>query len=160
MAEVPRLMEVAPFTDANRRQVLELLNARTPGSELDFDYDTYLRAIDLLEDYARQYKGASDADSLRDVFRLLVAASGHDIHEVRQRANLAMERVLSPKEFDAPLATRFVTLKAGDTYHFSNKLRNDREYFVRLYPLQGEREFCLQREITHSDVELTWDEAS
>ena len=37
----------------------------------------------------------------------------HDIHEVRDRANILLERIFAPKEFDSPLATVFTTLFGG-----------------------------------------------
>ena len=43
---------------------------------------------------------------------------GHDVHDVRNRANLILERLLAPKEFDAPLATVFETVRLGAGFRF------------------------------------------
>jgi hypothetical protein len=66
--------------------------------------------------------------------RLLVAASGHDVHEVRNIANIALERTFAPKEFDAPLATKFINVNIGRTYRFSFEIPGaPADYHLRLY---------------------------
>lgn len=122
-----------PFTQRRRQSLLARLNARQPQDERAFDEETNLRAVKSLERLARRYKRGTDPQSLREIVRLLVAASGHDLHEVRNRANVALERVLAPKEFDAPLATAFVNLKQGTRHHFAFDLPQGKtSYFVRL----------------------------
>jgi hypothetical protein len=102
ITEPPEVRHVAPFTEENRKALLKDLDARLPHDELNFDYEKNLKAIKKLERLARRYRQSDDLDSLRQIVRLLVAASGHDIHEIRNRANLLLERIMAPKEFDAP----------------------------------------------------------
>ncbi len=147
---------IRPFTVKNRRSMLEMLDARVPEKEMVFDYRENLRAIDTLERHARRYKNAGDLKSLREVVRLLVAASGHDLHEVRNRANLLLERILSPREFDSPLATRFATTRAGGTYRFELDLPASRSsYFLRIFGDRAAAQFVTDQEIDYVDLELT-----
>ncbi len=148
------------FTERNRQSHLRLLNARVKGDELNFHWDKNLKAIASLERLARRYKKTSDAASLREVMRLLVAASGHDIHEVRNKANMLLERVLAPKEFDAPLATEFVNVHVGETHRFAFSLPDSRGgYFVRIYRNAAAGRIPTQDEIAFDDIELTPDES-
>jgi starch synthase len=125
---------ISRFTSKNREALLKMLNARTHGSEMNFDYNKNLKAIQTLERLARRYKKNSDSASLREVTRLLVSASGHDIHEIRNKANFLLERVFSLKEFDAPIATRFINLRTGVKFRLEFKLPSGKQkYFVRFY---------------------------
>jgi starch synthase len=125
---------ISKFTSKNRESLLKKLDARTHGNEMNFDYDKNLNAIETLERLARRYKKNQDFVSLREVARLLVAASGHDIHEIRNKANFLLERILSLKEFDAPIASRFVNLRTGLMFRLEFKLpAGKQKYFVRFY---------------------------
>ena len=101
---------VEKFSDHKKNELISKLNCRIAGDELNFDYEINIEGMKDLENYAREYKKGHDTESLREIIKLLVSASGHDIHELRNRANLVLDRILSPKEFDAPLATRFINL--------------------------------------------------
>ncbi|MBN2161004.1 MAG: glycogen/starch synthase [Spirochaetes bacterium] len=120
--ELPEVVvekRVRKFSDASRAKYLRELDARLRGDILNFHYERNLEAIKSLERLARRYKSGGDEASLREIVRILVAASGHDIHEVRDRANIILERIFAPKEFDAPLATRFINVSTGQTYRFT-----------------------------------------
>ena len=157
-AEPAEVKPVKKFNDANRRTILKDLDARVDGDELNFDYEKNLKAIRSIERYARRYKKAGDYESLNEVTRLLVAASGHDIHEIRNRANLLLERILAPKEFDAPLATRFINLTTGDSYTFSFNLDTSQEYLLRIYNNSSKNELSCDRDLNHDDVKLRYKE--
>jgi starch synthase len=162
-AEVPEVKRVRPFTARNRASFLKMLNSRVPGDELNFDYGKNSKAMETLERLARRYKKGGDRASLKEVVRLLTAASGHDLHEVRNRANIALERVFAPKEYDAPLATRFINLKEGDGYRFAFGLPHIKTgYFLRLYrnTLKHRDQFILESELSYEDIELDYDEKS
>lgn len=163
IAEIPEIKRVRPFSARNRDSFVKMLNARIPGDELNFHYARNLKAIESLERFARRYKKGGDRKSLKEVVRLLVAASGHDLHEVRNRANVALERIFAPKEYDAPLATKFINLKVGDEYRFSFPLQHRKSgYVLRFYRnvLESEKQFILESEISFFDIDLEWDEAS
>ncbi len=163
VSEIPEIKRVRPFSTRNRESFVKMLNARIPGDELNFHYARNLKAIESLERFARRYKKGGDRTSLKEVVRLLVAASGHDLHEVRNRANIALERIFSPKEFDAPLATKFINLKVGDQYRFTFPLPERKAgYFMRFYrnTLETEKQFILENEISYFDVELEYDASS
>ncbi len=147
---------VKKFTDANRKTILKDLDARVDDDILNFDYDRNLKAIRSLERYARRYKKSDDYESLNEVARLLVAASGHDIHDIRNRANLLLERLLAPKEFDAPLATRFINLNTGDSYTFKFKLDASQEYILRIYRNTSKNELSADRDISIDDIKLRY----
>jgi len=162
-AAVPEVKRVRPFTARNRASFMKMLNSRVHGDELNFDYAKNVKAVETLERLARRYRKGGDRDSLKEVARLLVAASGHDLHEVRNRANVALERILSPKEYDAPLATRFINLNAGDGYAFSFSLPQHKAgYFLRVFRnvLKPGEQFPLEKDISFQDIELEYDEAA
>lgn len=146
-----------PFTDRSWKQYIRELDARVEGDELNFDYERCVKTVQTLERLARRYKRGSDRESLIKITRLLVAASGHDIHEVRNRANLALERILSPKEYDAPLATRFINVRRGEEYSFSFDLPEDK-WFLRLYHTSGTGDTMLEEEMEVEDLPLTYNE--
>ena len=100
-------------TAARRQAFLHQLNARRVDSPLDFDAAICTAAMRSLERLAQRAKRHGDAAARREVVRLLVAAAGHDLHDVRNHANLLLERMLAPKEFDAPLARTFANVIRG-----------------------------------------------
>ncbi len=152
---------VRPFAPADRRRLLKLLDARVDGDEMNFDADANLRGISSIERMARSYKQAGDGASLREAVRLLVAASGHDVHEVRDRANILLERIFAPKEFDAPLAAVFTTLSAGSTHRFEFELPGRGAlYFVRLYRQGASGQFTMRDDIDAIDIDLEYDAAA
>ncbi len=158
---IPEDARFKAFSEKARQKHLRLLNARMPGDELNFHYDSTVEAIESLEEHARQYKGSSDRESLLGVVKLLVAASGHDVHEVRDRANLALERIFSPKEYDAPLATSFVTLKAGDSHTFRfNLTTKTGKFFLRLYRNPCKEDLCAYDDLSFTQHPLVLDEES
>ncbi len=149
---------VRKFTESNRKTYLRELDSRLRGDDYNFDYERTVKAVKSLERLARRYKQSGDDASLREIVRLLVAASGHDIHEVRNRANIVLERVFAPKEFDAPLATRFINIIAGSSHRFDFELSDpEGEYFVRLYRNSSERRYSLEKDIQFEDVPLVWE---
>ena len=86
-----------------------------------------------------------------------MAASGHDLHEVRNRANITLERIFAPKEFDAPLATRFINVKVGDGYRFAFEIPGaPAGYHLRIYrnTLNHRDQFILESEL--SSKTLSW----
>ncbi|HPJ34555.1 MAG TPA: glycogen/starch synthase [Spirochaetota bacterium] len=124
------------FSEAKKNEIIHNLNARLKGDELNFDYDLNIAGLHELENYARLYKKGGNEESFREIIKILVAASGHDIHEIRNRANMILDRVFSPKEYDAPLATRFINLRVGEEYNFNFQLAEpdeDKNYFLRIY---------------------------
>jgi starch synthase len=144
-----------PFTSQQRDEILVLLDGRLPGDSGLFNYDDCRGGIEILEKLAREYKSRNKEDSLREVVRLLTAASGHDIHEIRNRANIALERIFSPKEYDAPLATSFETLKSGSRHNFSFDLTKTRNgYFVRVYGDRSSGELVVEGELDYTDLSL------
>ncbi len=148
---------VRKFIPANRLKILALLDARLKEDDLNFDFVQNLKAIELLERYARRYKKGSDIQSLREVVRLLVAAAGHDFHEIRNRANIALERIFAPKEYDAPLATVFFTVKLGGIHRFKYKLPAGRSrYFVRVYRNSAPDNLSLEEFLDYVDIELQY----
>ncbi len=158
---VPKPVVIKRFTRTNRLNILRGLNARRSDDELEFDYEKNVKAVDSLGRFARMYKRSDDYESLREVVRLLVAASGHDIHEVRNRANVILERVFSPKEFDAPLATEFYNLLKGSTHRFAFELPYHKPgYFVRLYFNRSEDQFILNTDMYSLDLDLSHDEGT
>ncbi len=158
--EVAAKKAVRPFSPADRRRLVGLLDARVSGDEMNFDAGANLRGISSIERLARSYKQAGDEDSLREAMRLLVAASGHDVHEVRDRANILLERIFAPKEFDAPLATVFTTLAEGSPYRFEFDLPAGRaRYFVRLYRQSASGRFTMRRDMDTLDIDLEYDPA-
>ncbi|HUV06447.1 MAG TPA: glycogen/starch synthase, partial [Spirochaetia bacterium] len=70
-------------------------------------------------------------------------------------ANVLLERIFSPKEFDAPLATVFVNLKQGTRHTFVFELPVWKKgYFVRIYRNSLKEDFNLEKDITFKDVPL------
>jgi starch synthase len=149
--------KISKFTETNRSSIARDLDCRVAGDELNFNYERNIKAIKNLERYARRYKKSSDTASLREVTRLLVAASGHDIHEVRNRANIILERIFAPKEFDAPLATHFINCALSDVVHFSFEITGPQsEYILKIYRSGVESEFFLEKDINSFDLPLKY----
>ncbi|MCU0847591.1 MAG: glycogen/starch synthase [Spirochaetes bacterium] len=148
------------FTRTSRRNLIRDLDARVVGDEFNFDYERNMKAMKSLERLARIYKAAGDRDSVREILRILVAASGHDVHEVRNRANLVLERMLAPKEFDAPLSSRFLNLRVGDSHRFEFELPGEgQEYYLRFcrYKNSKKSRIISETDITNSEVRLSFD---
>ncbi len=159
--EEPEKKEVKPFTQKVREKYLNLLDARRKDDMLNFDYESNLKGIDGLAKLAKRYKSANDKKSLHEVIRLLVSASGHDIHEIRNRANIILDRVFAPKEYDAPLSTSFVNVHVGDSYKFAFKITEDKkEYFLRVYRNACDDYFFVDNEIEFKDYDLSYNEKS
>ncbi|MBN2080465.1 MAG: glycogen/starch synthase [Spirochaetes bacterium] len=153
--EVPVEKKVRKFSEASRKRHLRDLDARIPRDPLNFNYDRNLEAVKSLERLARRYKVAGDEESLREVVRLLTAAAGHDIHEVRDRANLVLERVFSPKEFDAPLATRFINVAVGTEYRFTFDIPGPpASYTLRVYRSRMKGALSLERDVDFTETPL------
>jgi len=149
---------VEKFSELKKNELISGLNCRIAGDELNFDYEINIQGMKELENYAREYKKGHDTDSLREIIKLLVSASGHDIHELRNRANLILERVLSPKEFDAPLATRFINLAAGNEYNFTFNLSapgKGRGYFLRIYKNDIHKDYQTENNIIVEETPLS-----
>ncbi len=148
---------VRKFTPQKRASIIKLLNARHRDNEMMIDYEKSLKAVKSLESYSRRYKKSSDYNSLREVVRLLVAASGHDIHEVRNRANIILEKVLAPKEFDAPLAVKFFNLRIGDTMNFEFSIQKSKKpLMLRIYRNSSRRAFLLEKEVEYEEIPLKY----
>ncbi len=146
---------VKKFTPKNRDSLIKLLNARPGDNEMMIDYEKSLKAVKTLENYSRRYKKSGDYDSLRETVRLLVAASGHDIHEIRNRANILLEKVMAPKEFDAPLATKFINLRTGETENFEFSIPKSKKPLVlRIYENSTKKSLCLEKEIKFEEIPL------
>ncbi len=146
------------FTETLRTRYTKRLDARLPQDPMRFDQGENVQAVKSLERLARRYKREGDGESLSQVARLLVAASGHDVHEVRNRANLLMERIMAPKEFDAPLASRFVNVRRGTVHRFVFELPSRRaDCFVRLYRNEFSGEFPTEKDLHFEDLHLAYD---
>ena len=142
-----------------RLSLLNLLDARFPWDETVFNYEKNMKGIKNLERLARRYKKGEDYYSLREIVRLLVAASGHDIHEVRNRANILLERIFAPKEFNSPLATNFININQGMTHTLHFDLPKSRSgYFIRLYSTNPYHDFTLEKDIDYEDIDLSYDD--
>ncbi len=149
--------ETKKFTDKNRKSFLEKLNARLID-RLNFDYEINLKAMTALEKLARDYKKSDDQYSLREIVRLLVAASGHDIHEIRNRANIILERIFAPKEYDAPLAISFINHRIGTPHEFRFSLPKNRQGFtLRLYENPGKGLFVSEKNLSYQSIPLEYD---
>lgn len=145
------------FTDTLRRRYEARLDARLPQDDSRFFAAENVKAVRALERLARRYRREGDQESLAQVVRLLVAASGHDVHEVRNRASVLLERIIAPKEFDAPLATSFVNVMRDCAHHFEFALPRRRAgYVLRLYENAFSGEFPTDGEIRYVDVELEY----
>ncbi len=143
------------FSQTQRLNLLKGLNARVTGDELNFHYEKNLTALKALEKNARRYKKSADIESMREIVRLLVAASGHDIHEIRNRANILLERIFAPKEFDAPLATKFINLIRGESYNFSFELPEaTTDYTLRIYYNSTTNNLFLEKDIHFDEIQL------
>jgi starch synthase len=155
VGEVVVEKRVRKFSDASRIKYLRELDARLRGDELNFHYERNLEAVKSLERLARRYKSAGDETSLREIVRLLVAASGHDIHEIRNRANIVLERIFAPKEFDAPLATRFINTTIGTSYRFTFEIPGAPvQYHLRLYRNTAKGGISLEKDIDYIEIPL------
>jgi starch synthase len=149
------------FSKRSRQNYLRLLNKSSKRNEAELDVEANLRAVLSLQRLARRYNSGGDRRSLREVMRLLVAASGHDVHAVRNRANIVLERIFSPKEFDAPLATRFINVRRGTSHTFEFDLPvGKHRYFIRLYSNNPHYEIPLEEDISSVDIELKYDKES
>jgi len=157
--EVPVRKRIIKFSAKTREKYLRLLDSRLKDDVHAFDYQKNIESIKSLERLARRYKKGNDIVSLREVVRILVAASGHDIHEVRNRASIILERIFSPKEFNAPLATKFINLRVGEKFGFEFKLPGNSKYFVRLYKNSAKEKLILEKDISFIDIELRYAEA-
>jgi len=158
-AKVPARRAIRRFSKQNRQVYLKMLDKRLPENELNFDYNENLRAVMSLERMARRYKKSDDYKSFHEVVRLLVAASGHDFKEIRNYANIILERALSPKEFDAPLATRFVTIHQGSEHCFEFDLPMGKTaYFLRIYNTDPKHDFVLKKDLSFIDLDLKYNE--
>lgn len=154
----PKPAPVKPFSPNYRRKFLELLDARNPDDSNEFDYLRTHRAIEQLQTLARRYKRSGDRESLREVVRLLVAASGHDVHEVRDAATVLLERIFAPKEFDAPLATNFQSVRRGTSVHFSFQLAGGKQsYLLRIFRGKPARGLPVEEDIEWFDTPLEID---
>ncbi len=146
---------IRKFSEASRAKYLRELDARVHGDILNFHYERNLEAVKSLERLARRYKMAGDEASLREIVRLLVAASGHDIHEIRNRASIILERIFAPKEFDAPLATRFANVPVGQTYRFSFEIPGAPViYHLRIYRNNAPGGLFLEKDIDCIEIPL------
>ena len=142
-------------TAARRQAFLRQLNARRADSPLDFDAAICTAAMRSLERLAQRAKRHGDAATRREVVRLLVAGAGHDLHEVRNHANLLLERMLAPKEFDAPLARTFANVTRGATHRFSFDLPARRGgYLLRIYRGEEHHRYPGEADIRYDEVEL------
>jgi hypothetical protein len=156
--EIPE-RRVRKFTARNRQNAYRMLNTRLPVDETPFAYTECMNAVGSLERLSRWYKKGDDAVSLRGVVKVLVAASGHDLHDVRNRANIILERIFSPKEYDAPLATQFHTVRIGECHTFSFDLpQNKYGYFLRIYQNRSPEQFTLDKHLNYIDIDLGYDE--
>jgi starch synthase len=148
--------DVKPFTDKMRERFLKMLDARYYHEPMHFNYEENLKAIDSIARLARRYKTSGDRDSLKEVIRLLVSASGHDIHEIRNRANIILERLFAPKPYDLPLATTFYNIQYGEELNLSFDLpENKNGYFIRLYRYAAENEIFVDGDIEFAEYDLT-----
>ena len=132
--EIPVKKRPKPFSWKMEQEIASLLDARVPDSIMNFSFEENLAGIEMLENLAGRYKWAGDRESLEKVTALLVAASGHDIHSVRNRANILLEKMFSATDFYAPPATRFITVQRGGSYTFSFLLPDKKSpYYLRIY---------------------------
>ncbi|HUX11597.1 MAG TPA: glycogen/starch synthase [Spirochaetia bacterium] len=156
--DAARPSRARPFSARYRQNFLDMLNARRPASPDEFDFAENKKAIDQLQKLARKYKRAGDRKSLREVVRLLVAASGHDIHEIRDSAALLLERVFAPKDFDAPLASNFQTVRQGANVHFTFQLAAGRQsYLLRIFHAKPQNGLVVEADIDSVDIPLRLD---
>ncbi len=156
LEELPAAV-VEKFSDKTKNELVTKLNCRIAGDELNFDYDVNIEGMKELENYAREYKKGHDTVSLREIIKLLVSTSGHDIHEIRNRANMVLDRVLSPKEFDAPLATKFINLSVNDEYDFTFQLpesESGKGYFLRIYRNDIKKDYQTEIDIKAEEIFL------
>jgi starch synthase len=151
VVEEPVKKEEKVFTKKTRESYLKLLDARHDHDMMNFDYEKCEKGLHGLERLAKRYKREGNENSLHEIVRLLVSASGHDIHEIRNRANVILERVFSPKEFDAPPATTFFNIHEGESLNLEFNLpENDSGYTVRIY-----RNSAKGRLITEPEIDVT-----
>lgn len=152
---------VRPFTRRRRARLLGWLDARRSDDDASFDHYRTREAIEELRRLARRYKRVGDRDSLREIVRLLTAASGHDLHEVRDRANELLERVFAAKPFDAPPATSFRTVRRGSPVHFAFDLvPGSGSYLLLIFHGGIHGGLCVERELVREEVKLSLDSAT
>ncbi len=149
--------ESKPFQKKMRDKFLEMLDTRIYQNDFNLDYNENVKAIDSLARLAKRYKTSGDRSSLREIIRLLVSASGHDIHEIRNRANIILERVLSLKEYEAPLALTFINIHVGESFAFSFDLPEG-DYFLRIYHNRTLEHIFVNDDIEFDDYPLEYDE--
>ena len=150
--ELPPPRRPVRVTATRRQAFLRRLNARRADSPLDFAICT--AAMRSLERLAQRAKRHGDADTRREVMRLLVAAAGHDLHEVRNHANLLLERMLAPKEFGAPLARTFANVTRGAAHRFSFDLPRRGRYLLRIYRGDHHHRYPGEADIRYHELEL------
>ncbi|HEY1405111.1 MAG TPA: hypothetical protein VF857_00740, partial [Spirochaetota bacterium] len=158
IAAEPERKEEKTFTAKTRENYLRLLDARRDDDMMHFDYDKNMKGLHGLERLAKRYKRDGNRQSLREVVRILVSASGHDIHEIRNRANVILERIFAPKEFDAPLATSFYNIHANEKFIFrANLPDDDHGYMLRVYRNASNEDLFVESEIDSRELPLIRD---
>lgn len=152
-SEIPD--EIPHFTKKTRESILAMLDARDSANEMNFNYEKNLSGLEELISLARIYRKHGDRKYLHEVVRLIVSASGHDNHEIRNRANISLERIFAPKEYDAPLAEAFYNAHIGETFSLDFNLseKND-NYFLRIYKNASDKEFPVESELSYEDIPL------
>ena len=78
-----------------------------------FDEKVNYEALLELEKLAHVYRFHNDAESLDKIIEILVAASGHDVHIVRNKANLLLDRIFAPKPFWVPQQKFYENYETG-----------------------------------------------
>ena len=152
--ELPPPRRPVRVSPGRRQAFLRRLNARRADSPLDFDTAICTAAMRSLERLAQRAKRHGDAATRREVMRLLVAAAGHDLHEVRNHANLLLERMLAPKEFGAPLARTFANVTRGAAHRFSFDLPRRGRYLLRIYRGDHHHRYPGEADIRYHELEL------
>lgn len=149
--------KVEKFTEENRKKILKNLNARLKYNDSEFDYNKCVNAIKTLEKLSRRYKKNNNKDSLNEIIELLVSASGHDLHEIRNKANIVLERIFSLKEYDAPLATEFYNIQVNENFSFKIKLPFNKSGFViRIYNNSKESLIFTESDINYKEYNLKY----
>ena len=138
-----------------RNEMLEKLDARVAGDEFSFNTDVCVQAVRDIGRFAAGYKRAGNDESLRECVRLLVSASGHDEHPVRDLANITLERIFAAKDFAAPLSTNFFTLSSGEKHHFSFNIGKKGTYFLRVFGYKPDGSLPTDTNVEYMDFKLT-----
>ena len=125
---------------------------------MNFDYEKNLKGIQGLERLAKRYKRDGDKDSLREVVRLLVASSGHDIHEIRNRANVILERVFALRNMTHRSLRFSIISMWGEEFQFEFTFHeNGDSYALRVYRNASADEICVEPEISFKEFPLVYD---